>query len=301
MSLTEAPEATAKFLDRVSAAWEYFTPESAQKYLDTMHENRAKSTLNYVVMEENLRNDTFVPAISTVYFDGDDRAWDGQHRFQAIVNTGIGAWLHVVRGVTAEEAEYIDTGRKRGIGDILRISTHKKSTSAIGAVAKLIATYHKGGIEGLRGYAGYPVTQAEIMAAAALPGVEDATAIGLAINRKLTATPSVAGFGAWLTRLSGDGIVGDIDPFWPALCGDGADLTGGSPILAVRNRYLNPASGRSNVRAEKRLEDMFVLFRGWNGYVRNERLMRIQLTFDERPNGKKYFSSQRVPDLLRKA
>jgi hypothetical protein len=272
----------------------------ARRYLETMHENRSKSRLEIGVQEANLRESTWYGRISPVFLDEADRAWDGQHRFEAIAATGIPAVMYFIRGVTAEEAEYIDTGRKRSYADMLSMSAvpdYKRQS----VLAKYMGLYIRFGIDGIRNPSKYPVSQAEKNRHLNTDAIMKSIHAGEALTRALGCNGSWAAYAVWRSGVGSDGNVpggGEftVSPFWESVR-TGENLVLGDPALALRN-WLSNGSRRERRPADKRLIEMYALATSWNKYVTGQRYKRVNPVFEERANGKKYFPAANVPDFL---
>ncbi|HEY1705531.1 MAG TPA: hypothetical protein VGG75_38080 [Trebonia sp.] len=294
MTSTEVP-----FPAHVTFEMTLVTPKDAERYLKTMHANRSQSKLDTAVMELNLREGTFFPGISPVYLDDADRAWDGQHRFAAIIRTGIATYLPFIRGITTEEAEYIDTGRKRTYADTLRmlaIPDYKRAS----VLAKYMALYENYGIDGVRNPGKQALTRASQDAWVDAPGITDAIHRGEALYRAVRANPSVAGYAIMRTaERDEDGTVTKIDPdgFWESVR-TGANLDRGNPALTLHN-WLLLGTVRDRLPADKRLMELYAFTTAWNKHARNENYARVNPNFDVRPRtGLKYFAASSVPDFL---
>lgn len=275
------------------------TPADAQRYLSEMHTNRSKSKLEIGIQEENLKDGTFYPGISPVYFDGGDppRAWDGQHRFEAIVSTGVAAYLLFIYGVTEEEADYIDTGRKRTYSDSLRrtdVPDYKRQS----VLARYMALYDKYGIEGIRQPGRYPVTLAQKNLWLDHPGCHPSIKLGEAMYRAVGANPSYAAYAAMRTgEMRPDGTFDpDPDGFWNQVR-TGAELTRNDPALTLHN-YLMQGRKRDRTPADKRLMELYVLGTGWNKHVAGQDYARVAPKFDRRQDGSLFFPASSVPDFL---
>jgi hypothetical protein len=277
----------AQYPYHVHTEWRWVSPADAARYLEGQHDNRPESRISSATMEENLRDGTFYPAISPVYFDADERAWDGQHRFEAIVNTGIGSYLLFVVGVTPNEADYIDTGRKRTVSDVWGI--HNVANAAKrAALARLMTLYTKYGIAGIR-YQNRVVTQAQQTEYQFIEGMDEAITIARHAG-KLGATQSSFGF---MVLATGD------NSFWESVV-TGEDLHQGDPALTLRNWYLHGRRQVMNTSSSAlKAVELYVLARAWNAYVRGERISRFQPTYDMTQTGRKIFKGDSIPDLVK--
>lgn len=281
------------FPSHATAQFELVTPELAARYLERMHANRSLSRLEANVMEENLREGTFYPAISPVYFGADDDPYDGQHRFEAIVNTGISAWMLIVRGITEEEAESIDTGRKRTVSDAVKmkgIGDYKRRST----VARWLALYLKYGIDAIRtpSSVNFPLTQGDVMELIDTPGLYEAIRLAQSVCTPTGMNPNYV---AYAVMRTGAGF--DHSGFW-ARVRSGEELKKGDPALTLREYFRTRSTSRSNVKSDRRLLEMNAITTAWNKNVTGQSWKSVQPTFTARPDGTRYFPAANLPDFI---
>lgn len=288
---SHVPAGIPPFPSHVKTEMVLVTPQDAQRYIDTMHANRSVSRIGVEVMRENLEAGTFYPAISPVYFDDEGCAWDGKHRFEAIVASGQSAWLLFIRGVTAKEAECIDTGRARSYADSLKISNVPEYARRA-VLANIMAKHTKFGIDGVRNPSGFPVTRAQLDAWIDAPGVTDAIKAGKALYRATGANPSWSAYAILRTMRPGQ----EIHPFWEDVR-TGANLSSGNPALTL-NHWLMQRSRRDRRPADRRLMELYAYATAWNKFVLGQRLASFRPTFERRRDGTLFFPSASVPDFL---
>lgn len=113
---------------------EVVTPALAEEWLKQNTNNRPiKPTVieRYVrMMEANAWQLSGDP----IRFNGDGSLLDGQHRLQAVVESGKDIESVVIRGLTHESQEVMDTGAKRNFGDVLALRGYKNTTSLAAAI-----------------------------------------------------------------------------------------------------------------------------------------------------------------------
>jgi hypothetical protein len=279
--------------------WVLVTPELAKGYLETMRKNRSKSRLSKGVLAGNLEEGNWFGAISVVFFDGSDpmRAWDGQHRFEAILEAGKPAWMQFVIGVTEQEAEYIDTGRSRTRTDWYTM-TGVVDANRQAVLSRALAMYEKYGIDGTRNPSGLVLTPAEQDKWVNVPGVIESVRAGTALRGAIGANQGYAAYAVFQTAARGaDGTVTALDPdgFWESVR-SGVGLQDGDPALTLRNFMIrSDKSGR--LPADERLMQHYLLATAWNKHVLGQSWAKPSPRF-ELKNGKKVFPASQVPDYL---
>jgi hypothetical protein len=70
----------------------------------------------------------------TIIFDDEGRLIEGQHRLQAVVDTGIPIWSLVVHGIDKDRFKTMGQGSKRTAGDILSIRGEKNARNLAAAL-----------------------------------------------------------------------------------------------------------------------------------------------------------------------
>jgi hypothetical protein len=274
------------------------TPEMAKELLETMHANRSRSRMEVGLQEENLKTDSWWPEISPVFIDDDPdsaRSYDAQHRFQAVVNTGISAWMLFIYGVRSEAAEYIDTGRKRTYADMLRmgeVPDYKRQS----VLTRYIALYEGYGVEGVRNPSRYPVTQTAKNANLNSDAVMKSIHAGEALYRGVHANPSWAAYAAWRTGTTAEDGTFTVSPFWEKVR-SGENLVKGDPALALRNWLMNGLK-RDRRPADRRLMEFYAYATSWNKETTGASYQRVNPVFERRKDGSLYFPAANVPDFL---
>jgi hypothetical protein len=120
------------------------TPKLAAEWLDANHNNRP---LNRAYVEELSRliaDGKFRTTHQGIAFDQRDRLRDGQHRLTAVVRTGIAVDMLVTTGLTEEELQAIDDGRRRTAQQVLSMSGQGFASNFATAVARemLVGGHH---------------------------------------------------------------------------------------------------------------------------------------------------------------
>lgn len=192
---------------------------------------------------------------------------DGQHRCQAVVDTGRSIETVMVIGVSRDSRSTLDQGRARSIGDYLGMDGHTDPV-VLGATAGYLWSYRNRGriYSGGVGKIGI-ATKGEVREIVrANPGLARSVAIAGSKAAAVGGRPLVA-FCHFL--FSGiDRAAGD--EFFVALM-DGAGLKAGHPILYARNRLINE---RGRLGRQEKAE---LLFKTWNAWRRGENVSRLLL------------------------
>ncbi len=274
--------------------FELVTPELAREYLTTMHTNRNLSRLDVGVLTENLEQDQWFAEISPVYFDSENRAWDGMHRFRTITATGKPAYLLFVRGVSAEAAEFADTGRRRMYIDNLKRRGNITDFKRQGVLAKWVALYDKYGIEGIRTPQKFALTQMDKDKWVEHPNLLASIHLGQQMSRHLGAQESWAAYAVWAT---GEGQ--DPDGFWGKVV-SGENLVKGDPAKTLREWYMKGRE-RERTPVDQRVMFMYATATAWNKHVLGQSWSSVSPRFDVKQVASrtvKTFPSSNIPEFL---
>lgn len=99
------------------------TPEYAQMVLDTKNTNNRNLNEKIVSMfAREMTEGRWGATHQGIAFYKDGSLADGQHRLAAIALSGCTVNIMVTHGVERESSMYMDTGRARSIGDVIKLS-----------------------------------------------------------------------------------------------------------------------------------------------------------------------------------
>lgn len=110
----------------------------ADHYLTKLPERQrslARSTVNQYAGDMDTGD--FQYAGDPIRFNGDGELIDGQHRLQAILQSGHPLWMMVIRGLSNDTIEVVDGGKGRSFTDMLQIH-EVKNASAVSALTKKV-------------------------------------------------------------------------------------------------------------------------------------------------------------------
>jgi hypothetical protein len=127
------------------------TPKLAAEWLDRNTNNRHIKETNLESITEHMLNDTFQSLNGdTIKFSKTGKLLDGQHRLQAVVDTGKTYDFIIVEGVDDAAFTTLDIGVKRRINDMFQIDKveHANAMSAISVfyikLTTLTQRFHEG-------------------------------------------------------------------------------------------------------------------------------------------------------------
>jgi hypothetical protein len=155
---------------------------------------------------------------------------DGQHRLQAIVDTGITVKLLVVRGLDPRSQATMDTGRKRTGADWLRIKGEREYT-VTSAVLSAIWKWDQGDKMLLTSPKPTPLEQWGLLERH--PEIRRSRDVGIQTNQGF---PDLKKTSLSVAHYILNGLDPVHAPYFFRLIGTGEDLKGGHPVLALRKR-----------------------------------------------------------------
>lgn len=250
-------------------ALERVTPKVAKEWLGKNQNNRPLSQSAVDVLVEAIRNDEWVQNGEAIKFSASGVLIDGQHRLEAIVQTGRTLEMVVVRGLEEESFNTIDQGRKRSFSDMLA----RDGETNANHLAVAVRYYW---IFGTAPLARYKVKRSIPQLYTTLEG---AGAI----------RSSVATVYSWHARILGSvGILAGCyhrcrsmgaeyaDEFWAGVC-EGEDLSKSDPAYKLRRRLLDDKTSATQDKMG-RATFLCLLVKCWNAYAEGGVLESLRLT-----------------------
>lgn len=96
----------------------FVTPEMATEMLSRNYENnRQIIKSNLLDISRMMKNNQFVLSPDALLFDTSKVLLNGQHRITSIVETGLGQWFVVLRNVSHDVGNIVDTGKSKTMSD----------------------------------------------------------------------------------------------------------------------------------------------------------------------------------------
>lgn len=234
-SLVATPEPTARVV--------LLTPELAAHLLDRNPRNRKVSNRNYSIVRRAIQNGEWRLNGEAIKIDKNGLMSDGQHRCLAVVDTGIPIRTFLVEGLESDTQDTMDTGKSRGIADILAIRG-EKNAAALAAAIRRVYLFESHGLRAAT-MSSYPTTNHECLAYyAEHPELAD---LIIPSKRVATAAKVPASLVSLLMHVFAQVNAEDADYFFDHLA-TGEDLTHGHPIQVLREslRKLYDSKGTTN-------------------------------------------------------
>lgn len=264
------PEATLELnseevFDVIQSNVMTITPEQAEKWLEGHTHNRPLRHNDVMVIANVMKTRKWALNGESIVFDNTGRLLDGQHRLWGCMESGTPFESVVVFGVTPDTFYTIDTGRHRSPADHLVVAgvlREGKNRNRIAAAAAHLYRYlnritndvQKTPAESLiQVVKDYPRLEEWLLLCARAPVSLRGYATALAPVLTLGSNHHPEKASEFIER-------------WVS----GADLSVGSPILALRQKVLGLD------KAVSRQDRLYFAVVAWNAFVQGRSIQRVQ-------------------------
>ena len=217
------------------------TPEMAKDMLAVVVRNRPIRPTMVNVYASDMRNGRWLFTPEPILVDKNGGVLDGQHRLQAIVDTGIARPFLVVSNVDPDLIAVIGIGKSRTAADILRIGG-EKNTGRLAGAARVLHNYLT--IPPTYTWSSCNITLSPPGVTEVLnqhPQLRDCVEVGSRLAPHVLAGPSAVIAALYLTSYE---MPIQEQGQWLGPLGSGAGLEPGSPALALRELYRSLKLGR---------------------------------------------------------
>lgn len=262
---------TATHSTTILEEWIDLTPELAQKFLAKNFDNRSVRQAHVSTLARDMAAGNWRATGEAIKFDYNDRLIDGQHRLKAVIASGATIRVLLILGLDPDVREVIDTPSHRSARDALRFEGHVRYTTTIAGAAKVGILFEAGYWRNALDTHNRPVSNLEVIEwVNNNPRIHEwpefATKTATLIDIQSPST--------WLYCLY---VLSAIDEegareFASSL----AELrtTGpGDPRLALLNAIR---TARSTRRRMAPAEVIYLVFRTWNAWRKEEALRKLQ-------------------------
>lgn len=236
------------------------TPEVAEKWLGQNHGNRNLRSRKVAAYARDMRNGHWMTSGDSIKFDWNGRLIDGQHRLEAVIESGITIRVLVVKGLEPRVQDVLDTNAKRSNADALRFNGVDRNVTDIAALAK-IANARELGLLTLATSTQVPeMTNNEVIAwNEAHPEAASAVALARRVYKDIGGSPSAIGYAIW--RLE------QIDPldaveFFTSIA-ESRTRGAGDPRLALLRSFNRMREQGVRVTAALQLRYIFAAWNAW--------------------------------------
>lgn len=242
------------------------TPAMAKEWLTRNTNNRNLRKRDIFNYARDMAAGQWLMNGESVKFSTDGQLLDGQHRLHAVIQAGVSVPMLVITGLPPETQYTMDAGIKRTAADALNLDGQKNAV-VLASVLRRIWMWDQGDYKFSGGYKPTTTECTELLVQR--PEIHRSAEIAARINNQFKFIPqSATGTAHHLfSRIS----PGDAAWFFTRYA-DGAELTAGHPILALRTRAM---TDRADRRSNPDWRHLAHLIRAWNAVRTGRTLARI--------------------------
>jgi hypothetical protein len=262
-------------MSKITINREAIGPKLAASYLEKNPSNRPLSQKRVATFQQAIKRGEWQENGETIKFNGDGTLLDGQHRLAAIVACGSSpeslrplVWCWVVRGLSTESQETMDTGGVRTVGMMLAIRG-VKNANEVATAARMVWSYRETGEADTKGMQVAPTAQQVLAVVESEPSLQEWVQFGRTVQNRdpsLRISKSVvAGFSLLFAEVSSDD---DARAFFNQLI---VPLHQTDATAVLRLKLLQ--QGFHN-QIPSLILRAFVI-KGWNHWINGERPARI--------------------------
>lgn len=256
------------------------TPEDAAKLMAANAENNRNINQTTVsTYTDDMTHNRWPYVADTIRVSETGRLLDGQHRMLAVIASGRPLKAILITGLPDGAISRIDLGRRRTVADLVDVNTKGTGvtqTKAIGAVGRRVLLWTDYGLR--RGLGTRVLSPTEVSDYCLRPDVLPELIESVRVVRAARLSAMVSAMYVVTARIDREAA----RAFFTGLT-TGADLSTGSPVLALRNRLiasrvrpLRDSRERTNPRLSDDLTAELVC-RAWYAYRTGRQLLRVQL------------------------
>lgn len=252
--------------------YDYIGVDVATEFLTRVHpDQRPVRPKNVKRLAGIIANGLWRPGASIIAIDRDNYLIQGQHRCQAILQTGIGVWSWVHRGVDPETFDAYDQELRRGLPDILNRDGYG-NTVIVAAALSFMIRYEERTFEKGNARPTLPFHQ-QLLNTEVRSFANRRSLIKELSHSCSWRIPSIARaftFAAFILFSSVDR--GAALEFFNRFR-DGVGLEKGSPILALRNHFV----GIKILEKDRASNDMYFLLtlKAWNYWRTGKKIEKL--------------------------
>ena len=195
---------------------------------------------------------------------------DGQHRCEAVIESGVTVRMLVVKGLDPRSREVIDTGAKRTGGDALRFAGFTQDPTVLAAVARIADARENGYLRTAMATNIPTLSNSDIIAWAELnPDVGSAISLARRTGKSINIQPSVWAYCLYELEKVGAHAATEFAESIADMRLDGK----GDPRRVLLEIFHRAATGQR--RKPGVAESIYIVFRAWNAWAIGQTLNQI--------------------------
>ena len=246
------------------------TPELAEKWLGHNVGNRNLRRQKVQQYARDMREGNWHTSGQAIQFDWNGRLVDGQHRLEAVIESGVTIEVLVVKGLDPRAREVIDTGAKRTASDALKFAGHTQDATLLAAVARIADARENGYLRTAMATSVPQLSNSDVIAWVELnPEVGSAVLLSRRTGKAINIQPSVWAYCLYeLQKVD----VGKANEFAESIADMRLDGKG-DPRKTLLDIFHRAATGQR--RKPGVAEAIYIVFRAWNAWATGQQLTQI--------------------------
>ena len=175
------------------------TPALASEWLGQNHGNRNLRTRKVANYARDMRNGSWLTSGDSIKFDWNGRMIDGQHRCEAVIDSGATIRVLVVIGLEPGVQSVLDVNVKRSPADALKFNGHTHNVTVIAAMARIANARSEGFLKSATSSTIPEMTNAEVVDwYEEHPEALNAASLAMRTAKSIGATPSALAYCIWV-------------------------------------------------------------------------------------------------------
>lgn len=249
------------------------TPDMAANWLAKGGKNRKLNERRVDALVAAMHRGEWQLTGDSIKLDDDGRIRDGQHRLKAIVKSGVSIQTLVIRGVSEEAFDVMDSGRSRTVGDVVGMHGYVSRNGVAGAVRLLIfmERYQRfaPNVREANQIITAPVTLAYL-------AKHDDVVSGIRMGDTIRQAGLMGGISVWgalmtlFLRIDAESAY-QFQHFLTT----GADMSKGHPALLLRNRLLWRREGKTQASLIGREQTAALVIKAWNAFRKGQQIQQL--------------------------
>lgn len=262
-----AVEAAVEAADQVRADVEAIGPAEARVYIGEKRQNRYLSRPYVDRLAGAMERGEWSLNGEAIKTDLEDKVFDGQHRLEAILRSGVRIVTVVVHGLDPRSVETVDMGRRRTLADILALreenSAHRLASGVVFYWRYRNTTLTTRGISGRK----WPTPQQSLDLLETKPDIREGILWSDHVYRHIKLSPSVA---LGMFQAFADVDLDHTLKFYDSLAHD-RELPADDPRTVFRRQVASEweAQARTHTRPWREREAAWMV-KAWNAWRQGE-------------------------------
>jgi ParB-like chromosome segregation protein Spo0J len=264
------------------------TPELAEKWLGQNIGNRNLRRQKVQQYARDMREGNWHTSGQAIQLDWNGRLIDGQHRLEAVIESGVTVEALIVEGLDPRAREVIDTGAKRTASDALKFAGHTQDATLLAAVARIADARENGYLRTAMATTVPQLSNSDVIAWVELnPDVASAMLLARRTGKAINIQPSVWAYCLHELQKVDVGLAAEFAESIADMRLEGK----GDPRKVLLDIFHRAATGQR--RKPGIAEGIYIVYRAWNAWVAGQQLTQII-------PGKSDTGGNEIPKLLSK-